>query len=388
MKRFLLSLALIVGLSSTAFGQTAFLIPGSPALARGGVPIAGATIWFCTWNGVQPPAPCTTGTATVYLDPLQANPITQPAITDGLGNFSVFAASGMIAYTVSGSAVTTTTYGVTVGGTNGSFPPFQTNGTPNSSQTLLNIINGTPTTGITITATNTSGGNVQLGYSGTLTALGGGTGVTNFAFSGSTHTAVTLSGAATATDVPIFDASGNLIVGFPTKGTDANIPTSDSLAGATGTPVCKDANGGLSTVGCTQNGVVFSTPSGSVTGSIGATTMATAGGSGNVYRFSFYPTQTVLGASCGGNSTILVNLIWTDPNAAGPLTYPYSGDVATITTNGTLGPIFPGIAGMLTTVTFTAKSGTVVQYSTTYTPNGACSPNPAYQIYPILEQLK
>jgi hypothetical protein len=41
---------------------------------------------------------------------------------------------------------------------------------------------------------------------------------------------------------------------IPLQGTDTNVPTSGTFTGATGTGVCKDANGGISTVGCTPSG--------------------------------------------------------------------------------------------------------------------------------------
>ena len=57
----------------------------------------------------------------------------------------------------------------------GSGVTLQTNGTNNSSQTALNLQNSAPTNGLTLTHTNTSAGNVQLGLSGILTVPGGGT---------------------------------------------------------------------------------------------------------------------------------------------------------------------------------------------------------------------
>ncbi len=59
----------------------------------------------------------------------------------------------------------------------GSGVTLQTNTVNNSSQTLLNLLNSAATNGLTLTHTNTSAGNVQLGLSGTLTVPGGGTGL-------------------------------------------------------------------------------------------------------------------------------------------------------------------------------------------------------------------
>lgn len=55
---------------------------------------------------------------------------------------------------------------------------LSTNGTNNSTQTVLNLVNSAATNGITLTETNTSGGTVQLGITGTLAISGGGTGQT------------------------------------------------------------------------------------------------------------------------------------------------------------------------------------------------------------------
>ena len=52
--------------------------------------------------------------------------------------------------------------------------------------------------------------------------------------------------------------------------------------------------------------VVYSTPSAAVTSSISPVTMVTVPASGGTYRFSAYGDQTVLGASCGGDSVVVV----------------------------------------------------------------------------------
>jgi len=54
---------------------------------------------------------------------------------------------------------------------------FQTNGVNNGSQTALNLVTSAATNGLTLSQTNTGGGNVQLGLSGMLTVPGGGTGL-------------------------------------------------------------------------------------------------------------------------------------------------------------------------------------------------------------------
>ncbi|MDE2438955.1 MAG: hypothetical protein KGN01_06240 [Patescibacteria group bacterium] len=76
------------------------------------------------------------------------------------------------------SGATALTYGTC--GT-GSAITFQTNGTNNSSQTVLNLVNSAATNGQTLSVTNVTGGSVQLGISGALTVAGGGTGQTTAA---------------------------------------------------------------------------------------------------------------------------------------------------------------------------------------------------------------
>lgn len=89
-------------------------------------------------------------------------------------NYVSRCASGQM---VAGTGVTFTpsASGLTI---NASGTPLttQTNGTNNLSQTALNLQNSGATNGITLTVTNASAGNVQLGWTGTLSATGGGTG--------------------------------------------------------------------------------------------------------------------------------------------------------------------------------------------------------------------
>jgi hypothetical protein len=146
-------------------------------------------------------------------------------------------------------------------------------------------------------------------------------------------------------------------------------------------------NGSVISTGAVST-VVYSTPSASTSASIAATTMATAGASGNTYRVSLFGEQTVLGTGCTGNSTVVFNVLFTTPSAAAQTTL--SSSTHTFITNGTVGQM---IGSGLTppnppvTLVIRAKASTAVQYSTTYTPGTGCAPGPAYQVYPILEQL-
>lgn len=136
--------------------------------------------------------------------------------------------------------------------------------------------------------------------------------------------------------------------------------------------------------------VVYSTPSASTNASIvPGVTMAAAGGSGNTYRYTVYVSQSALGSGCSTNSTVALDVLWTDPNASGALTFQLTLQAgngateaqATIVNNGSLGG-----SGTSGTLTFRAKTGTVVQYETIFF-SGTCTTAPSYQIYPVLELL-
>jgi hypothetical protein len=139
--------------------------------------------------------------------------------------------------------------------------------------------------------------------------------------------------------------------------------------------------------------VVYNVASGSTNANIGATTMVTVGASNATYRFVFYISETVVGASCTGNTTLTVNTIWQDPLDAGARTNTAAYNLAI--NNGTVGEAFhfSGVAGGNQSPNATsgglirAKTGTVIQYSTTYAIGTGCSPGPQYQLFPILEQL-
>jgi len=130
---------------------------------------------------------------------------------------------------------------------------------------------------------------------------------------------------------------------------------------------------------------VYNTAPAAGTSSITATTMTTAPAipaTGTNYNFSGYVTQTVLGTSCAGNTTVALNAIFQDPNAAAPQTIPIG--TYTVTTNGTLGNV-PLTAGAYAgEIILRAKAGTVVQFSTTYSIGGSCSPGPTVQLFPTL----
>jgi hypothetical protein len=130
----------------------------------------------------------------------------------------------------------------------------------------------------------------------------------------------------------------------------------------------------------------YNTAAGAGTSSISATTMVTAPAvplTGKTYTFQAYVTQTVVGSSCAGNTTVVVNLIYQDPNAAAPQTQAIG--TYTVTTNGTLGIVPLTSNAYAGRITFVAAPSTAVQYSATYTAGGSCSPAPTVQVFPVLQ---
>jgi hypothetical protein len=117
------------------------------------------------------------------------------------------------------------------------------------------------------------------------------------------------------------------------------------------------------------------------TSSLSAATMFTPARTGR-YRFSYYLSQTVLGASCAGNTTIQVAVKYRDPIAAAAQVVNLG--LYTIVNNGTLG-VVPWTSGP-TEWTFVSQAA-AIQYQTTYTAGGACSPAPTVQLTPMLESF-
>lgn len=136
---------------------------------------------------------------------------------------------------------------------------------------------------------------------------------------------------------------------------------------------------GVTAVGNGAPAEAYNTAAPASHASVGATTMITPAGTGN-YRFSYYITQTVIGSSCAGNTTVQVAIVYQDTNAAAGQTVNLG--LHTITTNGTIG-VVPWTSGP-TTWTFTSGAH-AIQFQTTFTAGGSCSPAPTVQITPILE---
>src|SRR5208282_400072 len=69
-----------------------------------GTPLAGATVRVCAMPATgQPCAPL----ALIYSDPLLSQALANPTTTDGLGNYSFYAAPGKYEIEISGPGITT-----------------------------------------------------------------------------------------------------------------------------------------------------------------------------------------------------------------------------------------------------------------------------------------
>jgi hypothetical protein len=113
--------------------------------------------------------------------------------------------------------------------------------------------------------------------------------------------------------------------------------------------------------------------------SVSATTMVTPTVA-TPYFFTSSISQTALGASCSGNTTIVVSVTYQD--VAGASAQTSALGTYTITGNGTLGRV--AWTSGPTDWAFWSAAGQPVQYSTTYTAASGCSPGPAVQFYPML----
>jgi hypothetical protein len=73
-----------------------------------GQAIAGANIWVCT--GMVQPAysstPACAPAAAIYSDPMLMNPVTQPLVSDGLGNYNYFGVAGTYTEVITGPMIT------------------------------------------------------------------------------------------------------------------------------------------------------------------------------------------------------------------------------------------------------------------------------------------
>jgi hypothetical protein len=153
---------------------------------------------------------------------------------------------------------------------------------------------------------------------------------------------------------------------------------------------CLQWNGSALAGGC----IVYSAPSASTNASIGSTTMATAGGSGDKYLFNAYILQTVAGTGCSTNTTIGLTVSYTDAQTSSVVNFGLLG--ANDPGGVGVGSLTPGLgvnngvaAGQSITwfpIVINAKASTTVSYSTSYT-GGTCTTAPSYYVLPALQLI-
>ncbi len=121
----------------------------------------------------------------------------------------------------------------------------------------------------------------------------------------------------------------------------------------------------------------YGTQSSAATGNVGPITMLTPLMNSD-YEFGWTVSLTAPGVACTGSTTVVLNVIFTDPNTSTATTLPLQ-TITLATGVGTAGYVASGLANVW------AKAATNVQYSTTsYTAGSGCTTNPTYQITPRL----
>jgi hypothetical protein len=195
--------------------------------------------------------------------------------------------------------------------------------------------------------------------------------------------------------------NGGTAAQFVASGVDIN--TSDQVTqlhfGATAIPLgAAPTTGqffewnGTQMVGATIPAVqtVYNTTTTEAAASVPATTMATAGASDQNYLFTLYIVQTVATAGCSGQPAVTAQLIYTDAatNASRSIPLPMFPGISTFGTNGTI--TFSATLGAQNTASVAwqlrAKSGTIVQYQTTYATGSGCGTGASYMAAPVLIQ--
>jgi hypothetical protein len=186
-------------------------------------------------------------------------------------------------------------------GGGGGSTAFQANGTPLSSSSTVNFENSAATNGLTLTFTNPSSGNVQLGLSGTLTNAGlTNSGITLGSTSvslGGTISSATGFNAATAT----LATTASALAGTPTLCSTGNAPTGILANGnATGCQAIGTGGGGPTIQTNSVNN-----PSQTLLNFVSTATGVFSSGGGGVVNLSV-PTATNsnLGVSKPDNTTI------------------------------------------------------------------------------------
>ena len=172
--------------------------------------------------------------------------------------------------------------------------------------------------------------------------------------------------------------SSGILYGAMTPGTTASTCSSQQFNSKDGTTLYS----ALSSSGGGGSGPAYNTQSSAVQTNISATTMVASTSAMHDYNFSWTVSLTAAGAACTGSTTVVLNAIFTDPNASSSVTQPLGTITLANNGNGSPGFVASGVDNIL------AKSGTAVQYSaSSYTEGAGCTTAPTYQISPTLVQL-
>jgi len=243
--------------------------------------------------------------------------------------------------------------------------------------------------GIRLTGSGTGAGNDNVVSGGVLFATAAGGRALDFQDgAGNTVTNIDIEGAATAINFASnANVTGNVVSFWNAVNTTdvafGALSSNNQVTALTGNPVATGLPGNANRV--IWPGNFYNTASASTAASIAATTMVTPA-TATTYRFTAYPTLTVIGTSCTGTTTLALSAIYTDPNESVSNTTTLAAVNLAITGNGTVGHL-PGGAANFAPLFLRAKANTPVQYSTTYTLGTGCSPGPSYQIFPALEPV-
>lgn len=220
---------------------------------------------------------------------------------------------------------------------------------------------------------------VKDGASSTDCSTGGGSTPVLCQYSGSSWSAIAGGGGSglsgmTASQVPIAATATTVTSSKAIQGTDTSLLSSGTISG-TSVALCTDANGGATTSGCGSGFSPTTFQSSAVTTNIAAANIVASAGSTKLYHFDWEVSLTVVGASCTGSTTVVVNAVLTDPNTSSPQTIALGTITIASLGNGTLGYVADG------SESFYVKTGTALQYSTTsYTAGSGCGTNPTYQV--------
>lgn len=151
------------------------------------------------------------------------------------------------------------------------------------------------------------------------------------------------------------------------------------------------AAGGFTAVGIGTATQVYNTPAVTQTASIGATTMLANPASDRSYRFNVTVGQLAQGTTCSVAGSVAVSLIYTDPITGNTYTYVVPMEISGSTSvpgSIPLSTSAPSVANVGNgVIQFRAKASTNIQFSTTYALGTCSSGQPSYNIYPDLEAL-